>query len=104
MRNILLTLMLSSLGTAWAAGQGPLVGPGVVGEKDEKGHVRGADTGAGPHLRFNQMQLERRVDRPEEAVEKENREKGVNARSQGRAGDKAEKSEKPGSEPDSQRR
>ena len=103
MRNILAILMLSSLGAAWAAGQGPLVGPGVVGEKDEKGGVKGADAGAGPHLRFNQMQLERRVDRPEEAVEKENREKGVNARSQGREAPKAA-GEKPGSEPDSAKR
>jgi hypothetical protein len=107
MRNILAILVLSALGSAWAADQqGPLVGPGVVGEKDEKGGVKGADAGAGPHLRYNHMQLERRVDRPEEAVEKENREKGVNARSQGQEGPKpAEKpAEKPGSEPDSAKR
>jgi hypothetical protein len=79
MRNILAILMLSA-GAAWAAGQGPLVGPGVVGEKDEKGGVKGADAGAGPHLKFNQMQLERRVDRPEEAIAKEKKEKEEKAR------------------------
>jgi hypothetical protein len=100
MRNILAILSVFLLGTAWAASHGPLLGPGNVGEKDEKGGVKGADAGAGPHLRFNQMQLERRADRPEEALEKENREKGVKARSQGREAPK----EKSGSEPDLQRR
>jgi hypothetical protein len=52
MRNTFLILSLLVLGVAWAA-HDPLVGPGVVGEKDEKGHVRGADTGAGPHRSFN---------------------------------------------------
>src|SRR5215213_9766602 len=50
MRNILRMLCVAfSLlaAAAWAAD--PLVGPGKVGEKDAKGHVKGADTGAGPH-------------------------------------------------------
>ena len=98
MRNILAILSLCVLGTAWAASPGPLLGPGNVGEKDEKGHVKGADTGAGPHKRFNQMQLERRVDRTDEAVEKDNKEKGVNARSQGGEAPKsAEEKPAPGS-------
>jgi hypothetical protein len=80
MRNILVILPVFFLGAAWAASQGPLVGPGVVGEKDEKGHVKGADTGAGPHRSFNQMQLERRVDRPEEAIAREKKEKEEKAR------------------------
>ena len=92
MRNILAILLLSALGAAWAADQGPLVGPGVVGEKDEKGHVKGADTGAGPHLRFNQMQLERRTDRPEEAMAREKKQKEEKARRE--AGE-----QKPGSDP-----
>ena len=81
MRNILAILSVSLLGTAWAASQGPLLGPGNVGEKDEKGGVKGADAGAGPHKRFNQMQLERRV-------EPEKKQKPEKARP-----------EKPGSEP-----
>ena len=71
MRNILLILSLVAA-AAWAAD--PLVGPGKVGEKDAKGHVKGADTGAGPHKHFKQ-QFERRADRPEEAVEKDKKEK-----------------------------
>jgi len=95
MRNILVIFSVFFLGAAWAAGQGPLVGPGVVGEKDEKGHVKGADTGAGPHLRFNQMQLERRVDRPaqENKEDKETKEKAEKA-----------PPKKSGSEPDSKKR
>jgi hypothetical protein len=89
MRNILAILLLSALGAAWAADQGPLVGPGVVGEKDEKGGVKGADAGAGPHLRFNQMQLERRVDRPEEAIEKEKKEKEAKAKRERQAESKS---------------
>ena len=78
MRNTLLILFLLACGAAWAAD--PLVGPGKVGEKDEKGHVKGADTGAGPHKHFNQQQFERRVDRPEEAIEKEKKEKEAKAK------------------------
>jgi len=85
MRNILVILSVFILGAAWAADQGPLVGPGVVGEKDEKGHVKGADTGAGPHRNFNQMQLERRVDRPEQAIAKEKKEKEEKARREAQA-------------------
>ena len=59
MRNILLILSLVAA-AAWAAD--PLVGPGKVGEKDAKGHVKGADTGAGPHKHFKQ-QFERRGDK-----------------------------------------
>jgi hypothetical protein len=77
MRNSLLILCLLFLGAAWAAD--PLVGPGKVGEKDEKGHVKGVDAGAGPHLHFNQ-QFERRVDQPEEAIRKEQKEKEEKAR------------------------
>ena len=80
MRNILAILLLSALGAVWAADQGPLLGPGNVGEKDEKGGVKGADAGAGPHRNFNQMQLERRVDRPEEAIAKEKKQKEEKAR------------------------
>ena len=88
MRNILAILLLSALGAAWAADQGPLVGPGVVGEKDEKGGVKGADAGAGPHKRFN-MQLERRADRPEEAIEKEKKEKEAKAKRERQAESKS---------------
>jgi hypothetical protein len=80
MRNILrMSFVAFSLlaAAAWAAD--PLVGPGKVGEKDAKGHVKGADTGAGPHKHFNQ-QLERRADRPEEAVEKDKKEKEEKAK------------------------
>ena len=76
MRNILLILSLVAA-AAWAAD--PLVGPGKVGEKDAKGHVKGADTGAGPHKHFKQ-QFERRADRPEEAVEKDKKEKEEKAK------------------------
>ena len=62
MRNTLLILFLLAFGAAWAAD--PLVGPGKVGEKDEKGHVKGVDSGAGPHKHFNQQQFERRTDEP----------------------------------------
>jgi hypothetical protein len=72
-------LSSSLLSTAWAVD--PLVGPGKVGEKDEKGGVKGATAGAGPHLHFkNEQQLQRRVDRPEEAIEKEQKEKAAKAR------------------------
>lgn len=64
---------------AWAAD--PLLGPGKVGEKDAKGHVKGADSGAGPHKHFNQ-QIERRADRSDEAVDKERKDKGQDARRQ----------------------
>jgi hypothetical protein len=76
MRNILLTLCLVAV-TAWAAD--PLVGPGKVGEKDAKGHVKGANAGAGPHKHFKQ-QFERRVDTPEEAAEQEKKEKDEKAK------------------------
>ena len=82
MRNILLILSFAALGSAWAVD--PLVGPGKVGEKDEKGHVKGADTGAGPHRHFNQ-QFERRVDRPEEAIAKEKKAKEAKARQERQA-------------------
>jgi len=84
MRNILVILMVSFLGSAWAAGPGPLLGPGNVGEKDEKGGVKGADAGAGPHRHFN-MQLERRADRPEEAFAKEKKAKEEKARREAQA-------------------
>ena len=86
MRNILLTISFAALGAAWAAD--PLVGPGKVGEKDEKGHVKGVDAGAGPHRHFNQ-QFERRVDRPEEAIEKEKKEKAEKARKERQAESKS---------------
>jgi hypothetical protein len=72
MRNTLLVLFLLALGAAWAAD--PLVGPGKIGEKDDKGHVKGVDTGAGPHRKFN-MQLERQVD-PKKADKKLPEKKG----------------------------
>jgi hypothetical protein len=89
MRNTFLVVFtMIFFGSAWAID--PLVGPGkVAAEKDEKGHVKGADAGEGPHRHFN-MQLERRVDRPEEAIAKEQKEKA----------EKARRETKPGSEPD----
>jgi Mg-chelatase subunit ChlI len=90
MRNILILLsLLFSVGasTAWAAD--PLVGPGKVGEKDAKGHVKGVDAGAGPHRHFNQ-QFERRVDTPEEAAEKEKKEKEEKAKKEEREQQQAE--------------
>jgi hypothetical protein len=86
MRNTLLIISLLALGTAWAAD--PLVGPGKVGEKDEKGHVKGVDTGAGPH-RHSTQQLERRVDSPDEAIRKEQKEKAEKARKERQAESKA---------------
>src|SRR5687768_5684826 len=74
MRNLLalLAALAVGLGSALAQqGTGPLLGPGNVGEKDEKGRVKGAGAGEGPHLDFNHMQLERRVDRPEGEAEKD---------------------------------
>ena len=81
LRNTLPLLLALAVGSAWAID--PLVGPGKVGEKDP-------DAGAGPHLGFTE-QYERRVDRPEQAVEKEQKEK---------AG-KAKKDEKTASKPKS---
>jgi hypothetical protein len=89
MRNLLalLAALAVGLGSALAQqGTGPLLGPGNVGEKDEKGRVKGAGAGEGPHLDFNHMQLERRVDRPEGEAEKDHKDKGENARSQGNEG------------------
>jgi|KBSMisStaDraftv2_1062788.scaffolds.fasta_scaffold17832_4 hypothetical protein len=77
LRNTLPLLLALALGSAWAID--PLVGPGKVGEKDPKGGVKGADAGAGPHLGFTE-QYERRVDRPEQAVEKEQKEKAGKAK------------------------
>jgi hypothetical protein len=51
MRKLLSIIpLVFSLG-AWAAGpsSGPLVGPGVTGEKLPSGETIGADVGAGPH-------------------------------------------------------
>jgi len=86
MRNIFLIVSIFALGTAWAVD--PLVGPGKVGEKDEKGRVKGVDTGAGQHRHFNQ-QFERRVDRPEEAIEKEKKEKEAKAKRERQAESKS---------------
>src|SRR3954464_4526748 len=77
MRNILLMLSLVAA-AAWAAD--PLLGPGNVGEKDAKGHVKGAE--GGKTNRTFKPQLERRADRPAEAVDKERRDKGQDARRQ----------------------
>lgn len=83
MRNVpaILAALVLGLGAAQAQQQpsGPLLGPGNVGEKDEKGRVKGAGAGEGPHREFNQ-QFERRVDRPEEAIEKEQKAKQEKAR------------------------
>jgi hypothetical protein len=82
----LLLLSILILGAAWAAD--PLVGPGKVGEKDEKGHVKGVDSGAGPH-RHSTQQFERRADRPEEAIEKDKKEKEAKARKEEQAESKS---------------
>ena len=86
MRNIFLIVSIFALGAAWAAD--PLVGPGKVGEKDEKGHVKGVDSGAGTHRHFNQ-QFERRADTPEQAIEKEKKENAEKARQERQAESKA---------------
>ena len=89
MRNTSLILFLLAFGAAWATDPAfavdPLVGPGKVGEKDDKGHVRGADTGAGPHLHFRQQPAPR-VDTPEEAIAKEQQEKEAKARQEAGTG------------------
>jgi hypothetical protein len=77
MRNIFLISSLFLLGSAWAAD--PLVGPGKVGEKDEKGHVRGADSGAGPHRSFPGYAAPR-VDTPVEAEIRAKKEKEAKAK------------------------
>jgi len=85
MRNTLIILAGLVLGSAaWAVNQGmagdPIVGPGKAGaEKDEKGRIKGAGAGAGPHREFHQ-QFERRVDRPEEAIEKDRKAKEEKAK------------------------
>ena len=89
-RNTLPWLLALAVASAWAVD--PLVGPGKVGEKDEKGHVKGANAGAGPHRSFNE-QYQGRVDRPEEAAAKDQKEKSEKA-----------KKENSGSEPDSKKR
>src|SRR5215210_5355633 len=74
MRNILRMLCVAfSMLAAAAWGADPLLGPGNVGEKDAKGHVKGAE--GGKTNRTFKPQLERRVDTPEEAVEKAKKEK-----------------------------
>jgi hypothetical protein len=87
MRNtflVVFTLLFCT--SAWAVD--PLVGPGkVAAEKDEKGQVKGANAGAGPHRSFH-MQLERRADRPEEAIEKQRKEKAEKARREEQAASK----------------
>ena len=78
-RNFFAILLALCVGSAWAID--PLVGPGKAGaEKDEKGGIKGADAGEGPHLHWNSQQSERRVDRPEEAIEKEKKENEEKAR------------------------
>ena len=103
MRNTLLILSLLAFGATWATGPAfavdPLVGPGKVGEKDEKGHVRGADTGAGPHLHFRQQPAPR-ADSPDEALAKEQKEKDEKARQEAGAGNTG----KSGSEPELQKK
>ncbi|HEX6689886.1 MAG TPA: hypothetical protein VF110_01910 [Burkholderiales bacterium] len=91
MRNLAAILAVLALGLAAAQAQektGPLVGPGVAGaEKDEKGGVKGVGDG-GPHRHFN-PQFERRVDSPDEAIEKEKKTKEEKARQEERAAAKA---------------
>ena len=85
LRNTLALVLALALGSAWAVD--PLVGPGKVGEKDEKGHVKGANAGAGPHRSFNE-QYEGRVDRPEETVAKEKKEQAGKTRKDEKAASK----------------
>src|SRR5438105_10906264 len=64
MRKLLsIVPLVFSLG-AWAAGpsSGPLVGPGVTGEKLPSGETVGADAGAGPHKDRNLKAAPRAVD------------------------------------------
>ena len=86
MRNFAFILALACT-AAWAAD--PLVGPGKVGEKDEQGHVKGADAGAGPHEHF-QQQLERRVDPPQEQIGAQKKQQAKKAAEDKRAQEKAE--------------
>lgn len=72
LRNTVLLCSILACGTAWAVD--PLVGPGKVGEKDQKGHVKGANAGAGPHRSFTE-QYERRGGSPEEEVAKDKKQK-----------------------------
>jgi hypothetical protein len=94
MRNTLIILAGLVLGSAaWAVNQGmagdPVVGPGKAGaEKDEKGRIKGAGTG-GPNREFHQ-QFERRVDRPEEAIEKDRKAKEEKAKREGKSGSEPE--------------
>jgi hypothetical protein len=87
-------LLLFGCAAAWAQPapqpqQGPLVGPGVVGQQDKDGHVKGADAGAGPHEHFDYQQFERRVDPAREQIAAEQKEKAQKAEQDRKAEQKA---------------
>jgi hypothetical protein len=89
MRNSLMIISVLFAGAAIAWGADPLVGPGKAGvEKDAKGGVKGADTGAGRHLSFP-ANYERRGDSRAESIEKAREEKQEKTKKDAKAASKS---------------
>lgn len=60
--RFLVLIFLGSFALAANATEGPLVGPGVTGNKLANGETVGADIGAGPHLKRGLHPAPREVD------------------------------------------